>query len=362
MVPDPRPALAHLQGYQALADADRAVRALGAPELRAKLDSNEGQFGPLPAALEAIEQLAPRLNRYPDRALLLAERLSQRHAVDPTAILIGNGADAIVGYLCAAYLAPGDEAVMGWPSFVTYHGDTLRSGATPLTVPLAGGAYDVEAMVERIGPRTKLVFICNPNNPTGGLVSGDRLRWFLDEVPERVLVVIDEAYHEYVLDASYPDAIAEHARDRGNVAVLRTFSKIFGLAGLRVGYMVASPDIIDAAGRCRHWFDVSDLAHLAAAASLDDEREIAWRRRENESGREQLSKLLESAGLRPMPSQGNFVYTDVPSAAALTSGLARSGVLVRSLEAFGARSAIRVTVGSGRDHEALADALLEAAR
>jgi histidinol-phosphate aminotransferase len=359
-VPDPRPALAQLHGYQALADADRAVRALGAPELRAKLDSNEGQFGPLPAALEAIERHAPLLNRYPDRPLVLAERLSQRHAVDPTAILIGNGADAIVGYLCTAYLEPGDEAVMGWPSFVTYHGDSLRSGAKPVTVGLRDGAYDLEVMLERIGPRTKLAFVCNPNNPTGGFVSGDRLRRFLDEVPERVLVVIDEAYNEYVRDDSYPDAIAEHVRDRGNVAVVRTFSKIFGLAGLRVGYMVAPPDVVEAAGRCRHWFDVSDLAHLAAAASLDDEHEIARRRRENESGREQLSKVLEFAGLRPMPSQGNFLYADVPSAAALSGDLARRGVLVRSLEAFGATSAIRVTVGSGRDHEALADALRQA--
>jgi histidinol-phosphate aminotransferase len=246
------------------------VRALGAPGLFAKLDSNEGRWGPLPEALEALERHLAELNRYPDHALVLAERLSRRHAVDPAAILIGNGADAIVGYLCSAYLEPGNEAVMGWPSFVTYHGDTLRSGATPVTVPLADGAYDLEAMIDRIGPRTKLVFVCNPNNPTGGMVTSDQLRRFLDEVPERVLVVIDEAYHEYVLDDSYPDAIAEHARDRGNVAVLRTFSKIFGLAGLRVGYMVAAPAIVEATGRCRHWFDVSDLAHLAAAVSLDD--------------------------------------------------------------------------------------------
>jgi histidinol-phosphate aminotransferase len=139
--------------------------------------------------------------------------------------------------------------------------------------------------------------------------------------------------------------------------VLRTFSKIFGLAGLRVGYMVAAPAIVEAAGRCRHWFDVSDLAHLAAAASLDDEREIARRRHENEAGREQLSAVLESAGLRPLPSHGNFVYADVPDAALLSAELARRGVLVRSLEAFGARSAIRVTVGSGREHEHLAEAL-----
>jgi histidinol-phosphate aminotransferase len=332
------------------------VRALGAPELLAKLDSNEGRYGPLPAALEAIERQLAGLNRYPDHALVLAERLARRHAVDPNAILIGNGADAIVGHLCTAYLEPGDEAVMGWPSFVTYHGDTLRSGAQPVTVPLADGAYDLEAMIDRIGPRTKLVFVCNPNNPTGGMVEGERLRRFLDAVPERVLVVIDEAYHEYVLDDSYPDAIAEHAGERGNVAVLRTFSKIFGLAGLRVGYMVAAPAIVEAAGRCRHWFDVSDLAHLAAAVSVDDEHEIARRRRENEAGRGQLSAVLESAGLRPLPSHGNFVYADVPDAALLSAELARRGVLVRSLEAFGARSAIRVTVGSDGEHEHLADA------
>jgi histidinol-phosphate aminotransferase len=308
---------------------------------------------------ERLAGLLPRLNRYPDHALELAERLAARHDVDLDRILIGNGADAIVGHLCTAYLEPGDEVVMGWPSFVTYHGDTLLSGGLPVTVPPAAGACDLEAMAERIGPRTRIVFVCNPNNPTGGIVTRAQLSAFLDRVPERVLVVVDEAYHEYVDEAGYPDAIAEHVRSRPNVAVLRTFSKIFGLAGLRIGYLVAAPDVVDAASRCRHWFDVSDLAHLAAAASLDDHGEIVRRRDETAAGRAELAGVLRGAGFDPLPSYGNFVYTEVPGgdAAGLAARLAGQGVLVRSLEAFGAPSGLRVTVGSSDEHAALAQAL-----
>ena len=347
-----------MHGYRALPDAERAVRQAGAAGLRAKLDSNEGRYGPLPGVVELLAPLLPRLNRYPDQSLVLAERLAARHRVDRDRILIGNGADAIVGQLCTAYLEPGDEAVMGWPSFVTYRGDTLLRGAAPVTVPLAGGACDLEAMLERVGPRTKLVFVCNPNNPTGGIITRQQLLAFLDRLPQQTLAVIDEAYHEYVDRDDYPDAIAEHAGSRPNVAVLRTFSKIFGLAGLRIGYMVAAPAVVDAVSRCRHWFDVSDLAHVAAAASLDDEGEIARRREETAAGRSAVAQLLAGAGFRPLPSFGNFVYTELPGAASdLADRLAVEGVLVRSLEAFGAPSGLRVTVGSAEEHEALRAAL-----
>ena len=334
------------------------MRAAGA-ELRAKLDSNEGRYGPLPGVAERLAGLLAHLNRYPDHALELAERLAARHGVELDRILIGNGADAIVGHLCTAYLEPGDETVMGWPSFVTYHGDTLLAGGVPVTVPPAAGACDLDAMAERIGPRTRIVFVCNPNNPTGGIVTRAQLSAFLDRVPERVLVVVDEAYHEYVDDPDYPDAIAEHVGERPNVAVLRTFSKIFGLAGLRVGYLVAAPEVADAASRCRHWFDVSDVAHLAAAASLDDPAEIARRRDETAAGRAELAGVLRDAGLDPLPSFGNFVFSEVPvgDAAGLAGRLAGQGVLVRSLEAVGSPSGLRVTVGSSQEHAALAEAL-----
>jgi histidinol-phosphate aminotransferase len=352
---DPRPEVERVPPCMPEPSAQDGLRAMGV-ELRAKLDSNEGQFGPLPAALEALQGPLAALNRYPDRSQALADRLATRHGVGPERILIGNGVDAIIGHLTTAYLEAGDEVVLGWPSFVTYWLDVLRCGAVPVATALAGGAYDLEAMAERIGPRTKLVFVCNPNNPTGGIVSRPGVARFLDRVPERVLVVFDEAYHEYVGDPAYPDAAAEHG-GRPNVAVLRTFSKLFGLAGLRVGYMVASAPVVAAASRCRHWFDVSDLGHLAAAASLDDPGEVERRRGATAEARAELTAILRAGGLEPLKSHGNFVYAVVGDGAEHAGRLARKGVLVRSLEAFGAPEAIRVTVGTPAEHAALADAL-----
>jgi histidinol-phosphate aminotransferase len=335
--------------------AEDGLRAMGV-ELRAKLDSNEGQFGPTQAARAAIDARLGALNRYPDHARALADRLGGRHGVGSDRILIGNGVDAIVGYLTAAYLEPGDEVVMGWPSFVTYRLDVLRCGAVPVPAPLRAGAYDLEAMAERIGARTKLVFVCNPNNPTGGIVTRDELDGFLARVPSHVLVVVDEAYHEYVDDDRYPDTVADHG-GRANVAVLRTFSKLFGLAGLRAGYMVAAAPVVADVSRCRHWFDVTDLAHLAAAASLDDADEPARRRAATAEGRRRLADILRSANLTPLESHANFLYAEVGDGAGVAERLARRGVLVRSLEGFGAPAAIRVTVGTPDEHAALADAL-----
>jgi histidinol-phosphate aminotransferase len=348
---------AGVHGYQASPNAERLARLAGADALLAKLDSNEGRYGPLPGVVDLLELLLPRLNRYPDQALELVERLAARHDIEPDRILLGNGADAIVGHLCAAYLEPGDEAVMGWPSFVTYRGDTLLRGATPVLVPLTNGAYDVGAMLERIGPRTKLAFVCNPNNPTGGIVTREQLGAFVDAVPDRVLVVVDEAYHEYVDHTDYPDTIVEHVLTRPNVAVLRTFSKIFGLAGLRVGYLVAAPTVVETASRHRHWFDVTDLAHVAAAESLAFPGDVAERRERTIVARATLAGMLRNAGLRPQPSYGNFVYAEVRDGVAVAAQLARKGVLIRSLEAFGAPGAIRVTVGTDAEMQALESAL-----
>jgi histidinol-phosphate aminotransferase len=319
--------------------------------------SNEGPYGPFPAALEAIARQAPDLNRYPELGGELADRLAARHGVGRERIAVGNGADALVGCLSTAYLDPGDEAVMGWPSFISYRLDAIKQAATPVTVPLRDGAYDLEAMAERIGPRTKLVYVCNPNNPTGGMVGRERMRAFLDAVPEEVLVVVDEAYHEYVTDPDYPDAIAEHVLRRPNVAALRTFSKIYGLAGLRVGYLVGPEAVVREAMKVRNAFDVSELAHVAALASMDDAAEVARRRELNERGRAQLVAALGAAGMTPAPACANFVAVDVGDGRAFARALEAEGVIVRPLEPFGAPGSIRVTVGTPEENAAFAAAL-----
>jgi histidinol-phosphate aminotransferase len=352
----PRPAFADLRPYEPGKPAAQVRRELGLDRI-VKLASNEGPYGPFPAALEAIGRAATQLNRYPERGGELAERLAERHATTPDRIAIGNGADAIVGLLSMAYLDPGDEALMGWPSFPSYRLDAVKQAATPVTVPLRDGSYDLEAMAERIGPRTKIAYVCNPNNPTGGMVGRAALRAFLDRVPDDVLVVVDEAYHEYVTDPDYPDAIAEHVHERPNVAALRTFSKIYGLAGLRIGYLVGPPEAVREAMKVRNPFDVSEIAHAAALASLGDPDEVARRRDLNERGRAELAAALRAAGMEPLPSVGNFLTADAGDGRALARALELEGVIVRPLAPFGAPESIRVTVGTPEDNAAFAAAL-----
>jgi histidinol-phosphate aminotransferase len=351
-----RPALADLRPYEPGKPAAQVRRELGLERI-VKLASNEGPYGPFPAALEAIGQAATQLNRYPERGGELAERLAERHATTPDRVAIGNGADAIVGLLSIAYLDPGDEALMGWPSFPSYRLDAVKQAATAVTVPLRNGSYDLDAMAERIGPRTKIAYVCNPNNPTGGVVGRAALRAFLDRVPDDVLVVVDEAYHEYVTDPDYPDAIAEHVRERPNVAALRTFSKIYGLAGLRIGYLVGPPEVVREAVKVRNPFDVSEIAHAAALASLDDPDEVVRRRNLNERGRAELAAALREAGMEPLPSVANFLTADAGDGRALAQALELEGVIVRPLTPFGAPESIRVTVGTPEDNAAFAAAL-----
>jgi histidinol-phosphate aminotransferase len=354
-----RPAIADLKPYEPGKPAAEVRRELGLERI-VKLASNEGPFGPFPSALEAIARRAPDLNRYPELSHDLVERLAAKHGVAMERIALGNGADSIVGYLSTAYLDPGDEALMCWPSFVSYHLDAVKAGARPVHAPLRDGAYDLDALAERIGPRTRLVYVCNPNNPTGSMVGRAALAAFLDAVPEHVLVVLDEAYHEYITDPDYPDGIAEHAVTRPNVAVLRTFSKVYGLAGLRVGYLVGPPGVVREVGKVRNAFDVSELAHVAAAASLDDPAELARRRELNSTGRAAMQEVFARLDMRPFPACANFLCVDVGDGRALADALLHDGVIVRPLAPFGAPECIRVTVGTPEENAVFAEAMSRA--
>jgi histidinol-phosphate aminotransferase len=352
----PRPAIAGLAPYEPGKPAAYLRRELGLERI-VKLGSNEGPYGPFPQAVEAITRHVPDLNRYPELSLELTERLAQRHGLDPSWIALGNGADALVADLSSAYLDPGDEALMCWPSFVSYHLAAIKMGATPVHAPLRDGAYDLHELAARIGPRTKLVYVCNPNNPTGSMVGREPLRAFLDATPEHVLVVLDEAYHHYVTDPDYPDGIAEHVGRLPNVAVLRTFSKIYGLAGLRIGYMAGPPAAVRELGRMRRAFDVNELAHVAALASLDDGGELARRRDLNTRCRAQLEAAFGEVDIRIHPACANFVCGEVGDGAGLARALEREGVIVRPLAQFGAPDCVRVTVGTQDENAVFAGAL-----
>jgi histidinol-phosphate aminotransferase len=254
----------------------------------------------------------------------------------------------VIGYVCQATLDPGDEVVTPWPSFPSYVLDPLKLAAVPVRVPLRDGRVDVDALLGAVTERTKLVFVPTVNNPTGTMTVREDLERFLEAVPDHVLTVVDEAYFEYIDDPSFPDAVEEAVKRGRPVLALRTFSKIYGLAGLRVGYGVGPAALIEAIHKVRRAFDVTTPAHEAALASLDGAAELARRRAANRESMAMLDHILRGHGFEPIaPAAGNFLFVDVGTdAAALNEALLGRGVIVRPMGSFGAPSALRITAGT----------------
>jgi histidinol-phosphate aminotransferase len=357
-----RPAINALTPYQPGKPIEDVQRELGLERV-VKLASNEGPFPPFPAALEAMARSARDLNRYPDGgAYRLHEALAARHGVAFEEVCAGSGADGCLDMLSQAVLDPGDEIVCGWPSFPSYVIYALKQGAVPKLVPLRDERYDLDALLAAVTPRTKLVYICHPNNPTGTLNSRAELDAFFEQVPEHVLTVVDQAYFEYIADPDYPDAIEEYVKRGRRALVLRTFSKIYGLAGLRVGYAVGPPGVCALLTKTRRPFDITTPAQVAALASLDDLAELDRRRALNADGMIVLAATLREHGLEPAPgAAGNFLYVDVgEDSRPLYERLLQQGVIVRPLHGFGAPTALRISVGTRDEHAYFAAALTSA--
>jgi histidinol-phosphate aminotransferase len=264
----------------------------------------------------------------------------------------------VLDLLSQATLDPGDDIVCGWPSFPSYVIYASKLGATARTVPLADHRYDLDAILSAITARTKLVYICHPNNPTGTMTTVDELDAYFEQVPEHVLTVVDQAYFEYIERPDYPDAIERYLKDARRVAVLRTFSKIYGLAGQRVGYAAAPRGVCAAMSKVRRPFDVTTSAQAAATASIGDEDELARRRALNTEGLARLESILREHGLEPVPSVGNFLFADSGGDAnQLFEQLLREGVIVRPCAGFGSATAIRVSVGTSEELDFFASAL-----
>jgi histidinol-phosphate aminotransferase len=354
-----RSSIADLVPYEPGKPIEEVQRELGLDRV-VKLASNEGTFGPFPAALEALERQAPELNRYPDGgAYALRAAIAERHGVRFEQVAVGSGADGVIDCLSQAVLEEGDEIVCGWPSFPSYVIDAIKLGARPVRVRLSEHRHDLDALLDAIGERTKLVYVCIPNNPTGTTNTREELTRFLDQVPGHVVTVLDQAYSEYIDDPAYPDGIEEYFKTGRRVVVLRTFSKIYGLAGLRVGYGIAPENVVIEIGKVRRAFDVSSAAQVAALASLGDERELVRRRAQCTAERTRLVEILERSGFDVAgPPVANFVYADTGSdARAVFDALLHEGVIVRPLNAFGSETAIRVTVGTAEENAFLAQAL-----
>ncbi|RFU86782.1 aminotransferase class I/II-fold pyridoxal phosphate-dependent enzyme [Streptomyces triticagri] len=319
------------------------------------LAANENPYPPLPSVRAALAEAAEHANRYPDRGVTaLTARIAGRLGVPEARIVTGAGSVGVLHHLMQALLHPGDEVVFAWPSFEAYPHLTEVCRGVGVRVPLASSVHDPEALAAAVGERTRLLFVCNPNNPTGTVLVRAELERLLRRVPDRVTVVLDEAYREFVTDPQVPDGIALQ-RDHPNVVVLRTFSKAYGLAGLRVGYAVAPEPVAAAIRRTVVPFGVSAPAQLAAIASLDAERELMARVTALVAERERTWRALTGLGLAVPRSEANFLWLPLASdAVAFGDACAAAGLAVRVFAGEG----VRVTVG---DQEAN-DAVIEVAR
>ncbi len=319
-----------------------------------KLASNENPLGPSPKALAVLADAAKTLHRYPDGgAFRLRTALADRWKVSLDQVILGNGSDEIIGLLARAFLSPGDEAVMADNTFVIYKMEVTAAHGVPVIVPLKDGRHDLTAMAKAITPRTKLLFVCNPNNPTGTMVSATEMDALMAKVPAHAIVVLDEAYCEYARDPHFPDSLGYVRRERQAI-VLRTFSKIYGLAGLRIGYGVTTAEIAGYLNRVRPPFNTNSLAQRAALAALGDEEHVAKSRALNQTEMAGVRAGLIALGLQPLPSEANFLYFDAGRDGRIVfEALLREGVIVRHIEG----NHVRVTIGLPEENRQFLQAL-----
>jgi histidinol-phosphate aminotransferase len=312
-----------------------------------KIASNENPLGTSPLVLEALRRAALDVHRYPDgSAFRLRKALSGKFGRSESTILLGNGSNELLVLLAQAVLEPGDQVVFATPSFVVYPLAAQLFGAAAVPIPLKDHAHDLQAFSRALTEKTRLVFVCNPNNPTGTAVSRLAVEALLRACPPEVLVVLDEAYYEYVEMKTYFESL-DLLESHPNLAVLRTFSKVYGLAGLRVGYGFAHPDLADALQRIRQPFNVNSLALAGAEAALQDQDHVRRVVDLNARMRSRLTEGLKELGIEPAPSQANFVYFKVAGAAALYDKLLKKGVIVRPM----GPEALRVTTGTEEETE-----------
>ena len=327
------------------------------PDSIIKLASNENPLGVSPLAMRAMQAALADIARYPDgNGFELKEALARRYGVAQDQIVLGNGSNDVLELAARAFLTPSLEAIYAQHSFAVYPLATQAVGAAGIEVPAREFAHDLDAMLRAITPRTRLVFLANPNNPTGTLIRSAELHGFLRAVPRQVVVVLDEAYNEYIPDELKADSVG-WLGESPNLIITRTFSKAYGLAGLRVGYAFAHPDVADLMNRVRQPFNVNSISLAAAAAGLED-REFVRRSFElNQAGMRRITEGLTQLGLTYIPSYGNFVSFKVNDAAGVFGRLLQRGVIVRPIAGYGMPDYLRVSIGLSTENERFLDAL-----
>jgi len=332
-----------------------------------KMASNENPFGPSPKALAALRAVEPQAHLYPDNDVSqLRMRLAELHGVRPEQIVVDNGSTSLLGVISRTLLRPGLNAITSERSFIVYPIAVKAAGGRMITVPMKGEGYDLDAIAAAIDDDTRIIFIANPNNPTGTLIDAPRMDAFVREVPEHAIVVLDEAYCDFATDFAAARGIEyshslDYVREERNVVVLRTFSKAHGLAGLRVGYGLGPAVLMQYFHRMRTTFSVSALAEAAALAALDDQEHTGKTIANNRRGAEFLMSKLSEMGYRPIPTFANFIYFDAgEDAGALSKRLQAGGIIVRPLGPWGIPTALRVTIGTPEQNELFIAALSRA--
>ena len=351
-----RKILASITPYTPGKPIEEVQRELGLPSA-IKLASNENPLGPSPKALEAIAKALPALHRYPDSSCFyLVRKLAQHLQVVPEQILVGNGSDELITLAARAFVEPGDEVIIAEPTFLIYRIAAQLAEAKIRVVGLRNFRYNLEGMRRMVNRRTKLVFIANPDNPTGSYVTRAEVDAFMDGLPPHVVVFFDEAYAELVDAPDYPDTRAY--LNRHPVLFTRTFSKAYGLGGLRVGYGVGPAELIEALQRVREPFNVNSLAQAAAIAALDDTAHLEATRRLLREEKKLLYRAFEQMGLEAVPSAANFILFRMGSRAGeQVQALLRRGIIVRHMQAWGLPEFVRVTIGRSEENQAFIQAL-----
>lgn len=352
------PQLRDLVAYEPGKPIEDVARELGiSVEKIIKLASNENPLGPSPKAIEAIYALAQRAHFYPDGGgYYLRQAIAEKNGVGMENVILGNGSNEIIEFIGHAFLQPGDEIIVADHAFVVYKLMATLFGARTIEIPDPGFIHDIDAMLAAVTPRTKQLYVANPNNPTGTMVPQAKIEELLERVPEHVMVVLDEAYYEF-LDEQ-PDTL-RHVRAGGNVVVLRTFSKIQGLANLRIGYGMASKEIIEVLQKTRQPFNANGFAQAAALAAINDQEHQDRTKQITDEGREFLQATFAEMGLEFVPSYANFVLVNVGGGDRVFKELLTKGIIVRAMAGYKLPDWIRVSIGTAEQNRAFVAALKE---
>ena len=354
----PKPGVDTIQPYQGGKPIEEVQRELGITDI-IKLACNENPLGPSPLAVQAIAENATQVHRYPDgNAYYLKRELAQYLEVSPEHLILGNGSNDVLQLIAEAYVAPGDEVIYAAGAFVVYNLVTKLCGATAVIVPMVADTHDLVAMAAAITDKTKVIFVANPNNPTGTMVTADETAVFMAQVPDDVLVVFDEAYYEYVARSDYPQTLPYVLEGR-NFIITRTFSKIYGLAGLRIGYGIAPPPLVETLNRVRQPFNCSLVGQAAARAALKDTGHVKESQKSNAAGKTFLYKAFDDMGFRYIETEGNFIMLHAAQLGTdIADALLKQGIIVRPMAGYGYPNSVRVTIGTQQENERFVTALI----